>query len=114
MAPYIQPRWGAQLCSLLIALAVLALPLAGGDKRPSPVLIPLATRLIPLDHAWEGAVAVQAPLPDLVAATKAFLARPAAATVEPVPVGGRLEKAATVGVKGGPLDILRVRAPPAI
>jgi hypothetical protein len=53
MPPYTRRPIGSQLGFLLIALTVLALPLAGIKVERTPILTPLATELVPLGTSLE-------------------------------------------------------------
>jgi hypothetical protein len=97
---------------VLLALAVASLPLASAESRLQPALIPLATRLVPLDHALEAPAAVQAHLPDLTAASKILLAITSALVLESVSHSRLVRMAMPISIKDGLLAILRSRAPP--
>jgi hypothetical protein len=53
MGSYIQCLGWPQVCSLIVTLAVFSLPLAGRDATQTPILIPLATKLVPLGTSLE-------------------------------------------------------------
>ena len=48
MPTYTWRRLSAQACCLVLSLSLLALPLAGAKSEREPILIPLATDVVPL------------------------------------------------------------------
>src|SRR5215469_11422147 len=66
----------SQLGCLLLALAVLSLPLAGRETGAEPLLVPLATRLVPLGPGLEAPQPAPLHVPDSAAPLKNVLGLP--------------------------------------
>src|SRR5262249_55693628 len=70
MSPYIGRYRRSQLSCLILALAVLSLPLSGGKRAAEPILVPLATRLVPLGPGLEAPQSPPLHLPESAAPIK--------------------------------------------
>jgi hypothetical protein len=73
MLPYTRRACCAQLFGVILALALLVLPLAGIRAEEPTILAPLATSLIPLGSALQSPAQTLSDLPTLVTATKMVL-----------------------------------------
>ncbi|HKM99120.1 MAG TPA: hypothetical protein VJX23_01290 [Candidatus Binataceae bacterium] len=90
MVPYTCRRIRSQLCSLVVALAFVALPMAGVEAAPAPILTPLATQLVPLGTGLESPPAVPFEVPAFAAPAKTVLGLLTPAALEPErEIGGR-------------------------
>src|ERR1700674_1190171 len=76
MAPYTARLTCSQLGCLVLTLALLALPLAGTAQEPAPILIPLATELVPLGTSLESPPAGHFSQPSFVAPARLVLGPP--------------------------------------
>src|SRR5215469_4625862 len=72
-----------QLCCLCLALTVFSLPLAGRKAAFEPILVPLATRLVPLGQGLEAPPGLPLALPDFSAPLKIVFALPAVTGIHP-------------------------------
>lgn len=72
----------SQLCCLCLALAVFSLPLAGRKAASEPILVPLATRLVPLGLGLEAPPGLPLPLPDTAAPHKVVFGLPAVTGID--------------------------------
>jgi hypothetical protein len=70
MTSYIQRLGCPQVCCLIATLAIFSLPLAGGEATQTPILIPLATKLVPLGTSLESAPVVVFQFPELAGSAK--------------------------------------------
>jgi hypothetical protein len=73
MPPYTRRPIGSQLGFLLIALTVLALPLAGIKIERAPILTPLATELVPLGTSLQSPPSTHLDLPSFLAPSRLVL-----------------------------------------
>jgi hypothetical protein len=73
MPPYIRPPICSQLGFLLLALTVLALPLAGIRVERAPILTPLATELVPLGTSLESPPSTPLDLPSFLTPARLVL-----------------------------------------
>ena len=73
----------SQLGCLVLALAVLSLPLAGRKTAAEPILVPLATRLVPLGPGLEAPHPAPLHLPDSAAPLKIVFGLPAVLGIQP-------------------------------
>jgi hypothetical protein len=73
MLPYIRRSIWSQLCSFVLTVALLALPLAGTRIERAPILTPLATELVPLGASLQSPPTSLFHLPSLAAAGKLVL-----------------------------------------
>jgi hypothetical protein len=114
MTPYIQRFGWSQVCCLIFTLAVFSLPLAGKEATQTPILIPLATKLVPLGTSLESPQEIVFQLSELVSPGKVLLGPLAKFGVEPN-AGAGAEGIPVVGWAGlGQFDFPRSRSPPAI
>jgi|HubBroStandDraft_1064217.scaffolds.fasta_scaffold129627_3 hypothetical protein len=74
MSRYTRRLVCSQLGCLLLALAVLALPLAGVRIERAPILTPLATELVPLGTSLQSPPSSHFALPSFLAPTRLDLA----------------------------------------
>ncbi|MGO9452091.1 MAG: hypothetical protein ACLQDV_13780 [Candidatus Binataceae bacterium] len=115
MVRYTYRRVFTQLCSLAVVLAFLALPMAGVDAAPAPILTPLATQLVPLGASLESPPAVPFDVPAFAAPAKVVLGLLIPAALEPQrETGGRaFNFAAACLADSNLVDAPRGRSPPA-
>jgi hypothetical protein len=73
MVSFIACRIYAQLCPLVLALSLLALPLAGIIREQPSILTPLATELVPLGASIQSPSVIPFQLPALLAASRIVL-----------------------------------------
>ena len=83
MSPYSGRYLCSQLGCLLLALAVLSLPLAGRKTASEPILVPLATRLVPLGPGLEAPQPPPLHVPDSAAPLKIVFGLPAVLGIHP-------------------------------
>jgi len=73
MPPYTRRLISSQLACLVLALAVLPLPLAGNSIEHAPILTPLATELVPLGTSLQSPPSCPVDLPSLLAPARLVL-----------------------------------------
>jgi hypothetical protein len=73
MPPYTQRPIRSQLGFLVLALTVLALPLAGIKVERAPILTPLATDLVPLGTSLQSPPSGSPDLPSFLAPSRLVL-----------------------------------------
>jgi len=101
---------------LAVALALLALPLAGTKAQATPILAPLATDLVPLGTSVQAPPAILSPLPSLVAPARLVLGPLPSAVFAPTPKrGDRLQHLTSRGfTTSGAIDSPNGRSPPSV
>jgi len=105
-----------QVCSLAIALALLALPLAGIEVKHGPILTPLATELVPLGTSLQAPLANPFQPPSLVAPARPVLGPSPSEAFAPNPDGGHhTPNITSIGfTNSGTIDRPNGRSPPLV
>jgi hypothetical protein len=114
MFPYIRRLVCSQLGCLVLAAAVLALPLAGLRIEGAPILTPLATELVPLATSLQSPPGGHLDLPSLLAPARLALGPLPLAAFEPnADSKGRIHNLASFGFPdSGSIDVPNGRSPP--
>ena len=112
MPPYIRRPICSQLGFLVLALTVLALPLAGIRVERAPILTPLATELVPLGTSLESPPSGSPHLPSFLAPSRLVLA-PSAIFGPNADSKGRIDKLTSFAFcDSHAVDIPNGRSPP--
>jgi len=114
MPPYIPRPICSQLGCWILALAVLALPLAGISVERAPILIPLATELVPLGTSLQSPPSGPVDLPSLLASARLVLGPLSSAVLGPNADGkGQIRNLTSLGFPDSrAIDIPNGRSPP--
>ncbi len=114
MSPYTRRSICSQLGCLVLALAVLALPLAGISIERAPILTPLATELVPLGMSLQSPPSSHLDLPSFLAPARLVIGPlPSAALGPNADSKGRIRNLTSLGSPDSrPIDIPNGRSPP--
>jgi len=114
MPSYTQRSICSQVGCLVLALAVLALPLAGISAEPAPILTPLATQLVPLGTSLQSPPTSLFHLPSFAAPARLVLGPSPSAAFAPNADGeGQVQSIASRGfADSGAIDSPHGRSPP--
>jgi hypothetical protein len=114
MPPYTRRPIRSQLGFLVLALTVLALPLAGTRVERAPILTPLATELVPLGTSLESPPITRLDLPSFLAPARLVLGPlPSAIFGTNAESKGRIHNLTNLGfLELRALDIPNGRSPP--
>jgi hypothetical protein len=114
MPPYTRRPICSQLGCLVLALAVLALPLAGIRLERAPILTALATDLVPLGTSLQSPLSGSLELPSFLAPARPVLGPLPSAVFGPnADSKGRIHNLTTLGFPDSrAIDIPNGRSPP--
>jgi len=104
----------SQLGCLVLTLALLAFPLAGTKPERAPILIPLATQLVPLGTSLQSPPSSHLDLPSFLAPARLVLGPLPSAVFGPIAESnGRIHNLTSFGfLDSHAIDIPNGRSPP--